>query len=138
MRRQSRSKNRLERHDRLSRTQIIVSRQVSLCSRGPNTETLISNSANMSYACNMLVVTDSAPSKRLLGTVNGTAQMLASLMRAIGPTFASSFFALSVSHHLAGGKLVFYCMMGVSCVGAASALRLHHGGRASNEESAEE
>lgn len=86
----------------------------------------------------MLVVTDSAPSKRLLGTVNGTAQMLASLMRAIGPTFASSFFALSVSHHLAGGKLVFYCMMGVSCVGAASALRLHHGGRASNEESAEE
>lgn len=92
----------------------------------------------MSYACNMLVVTDSAPSKRLLGTVNGTAQMLASLMRAIGPTFASSFFALSVSHHLAGGLLVFYFMIGVTILGAASAFRLHGGGRASNEETVEE
>lgn len=32
-------------------------------------------SGNMSYACNMLVVTDAAPSRRLLGSLNGTAQM---------------------------------------------------------------
>ncbi|GAA5880633.1 hypothetical protein JCM16303_004290 [Sporobolomyces ruberrimus] len=95
---------------------------------------LLKSFGNMSYACNMLVVTDSAPSKRLLGTLNATAQMCSSLMRSIGPTFASSFFALSVSHHLAGGLLVFYFMIVLACVSAASTFWLHEGGRASNEQ----
>ncbi|GAA6004980.1 hypothetical protein JCM11491_002297 [Sporobolomyces phaffii] len=95
---------------------------------------LLKSIGNMSYATNMLVVTDSAPSKRLLGTLNGTAQMCSSLMRSIGPTFASSFFALSVSHHLAGGLLVFYFMIALSCVAAASTLWLHEGGRASKDD----
>ena len=34
-----------------------------------------STSANMAYACNMIHITDSAPSKRLLGSLNGVAQM---------------------------------------------------------------
>ncbi|GAA5892611.1 MFS transporter [Sporobolomyces salmoneus] len=95
---------------------------------------LLKSIGNMSYACNMLVVTDSAPSKRLLGTLNGTAQMCSSLMRSIGPTFASSFFALSVSHNLAGGLLVFHFMIVLAVMAAASTLWLHEGGRASNEE----
>jgi hypothetical protein len=59
-------------------------------------------------------------------------------MRSIGPTFASSFFALSVSHHLAGGLLVFYFMIALACVAAASTFWLHEGGRASNEEPIED
>ncbi|GAA5927688.1 MFS transporter [Sporobolomyces koalae] len=90
---------------------------------------------NMSYACNMLVITDAAPSKRLLGTLNGTAQMCSSVTHAIGPTLASSFFALSVSHRLAGGLLVFYFMVLLACVSSASTFWLQEGGRASNEQS---
>ncbi|GAA5983821.1 hypothetical protein JCM5350_007560 [Sporobolomyces pararoseus] len=95
---------------------------------------LLKSIGNMSYACNMLVITDSAPSKRLLGSLNGTAQMCSSLMRSIGPTFASSFFALSISHHLAGGLLVFYFMIVLACLATLSTFWLHEGGRASNEQ----
>ncbi|GAA6062569.1 hypothetical protein JCM10212_004882 [Sporobolomyces blumeae] len=94
---------------------------------------LLKSFGNMAYACNMLTVTDSAPSKRLLGTINGVAQMCSSLMRSVGPFLASSFFALSVSRHLLGGLLVFYVMIAVACVSAASTFWLHEGGRASNE-----
>ncbi|GAA5994481.1 uncharacterized protein JCM10292_002088 [Rhodotorula paludigena] len=90
--------------------------------------------ANMSYACNMLTITDAAPSKKLLGTLNGVAQMCSSLMRSIGPACASSLFALSVSHHLLGGKLVYLVMVLLSIGGAAATLRLHEGGRASARE----
>ena len=39
-----------------------------------------------SFPCSMILLTNSAPSLRLLGTVNGTATSLAALGRAIGPT----------------------------------------------------
>lgn len=54
-------------------------------------------------------------------------------MRSIGPTFASSLFALSVSHRLANGLFVFYLMIALALIAAASTLWLHEGGRASNE-----
>ncbi|GAA5986072.1 hypothetical protein JCM11641_005547 [Rhodosporidiobolus odoratus] len=90
--------------------------------------------ANMSYACNMLTLTDAAPSKRLLGSLNGVAQMGSSLMRSLGPFLASSLFAFSVSHsHLLGGQLVFLVMVVVAVVGAASTTALQNKGRASEE-----
>ncbi|TNY17581.1 major facilitator superfamily domain-containing protein [Rhodotorula diobovata] len=98
---------------------------------------LLKSVANMSYACNMIAITDAAPSKRLLGSLNGFAQMASSLMRSIGPFCASSLFALSVSHHLLGGQLVFIVMVLVSVIGAVSTLALHEGGRASAGEDEE-
>ncbi|GAA5986579.1 hypothetical protein JCM10908_003809 [Rhodotorula pacifica] len=86
--------------------------------------------ANMAYACNMITITDSAPSKRLLGSLNGVAQMCASLMRSVGPFGASSLFAFSVSRHLLGGYLVFLVMILLAIAGAAATLALHEGGRA--------
>ncbi|BGO90910.1 hypothetical protein NBRC10512_002338 [Rhodotorula toruloides] len=94
--------------------------------------------ANMSYGCNMLNITDSAPSKRLLGTLNGVAQMVASLMRALGPFTASSLFAFSVSHRLWGGNFVFVVMVLLALVGAGSTFALHEGGRASATEEEEQ
>ncbi|GEM08253.1 MFS multidrug transporter [Rhodotorula toruloides] len=41
--------------------------------------------ANMSYGCNMLNITDSSPSKRLLGTLNGVAQMVACVSPSLLP-----------------------------------------------------
>ncbi|BGP47414.1 hypothetical protein JCM10450v2_003266 [Rhodotorula kratochvilovae] len=92
---------------------------------------LLKSFANMAYATNMITITDAAPSRRLLGTLNGVAQMCSSLMRSIGPFCASSLFALSVSHHLLGGQLVFLVMVLVAIGGAVSTLALHEGGRAS-------
>lgn len=63
--------------------------------------------------------------------------MHSSLMRSIGPFCASSLFALSVSHHLLGGQLVFIVMVLVSVIGAVSTLALHEGGRASAGEDEE-
>ncbi|GAA5906508.1 hypothetical protein JCM6882_004454 [Rhodosporidiobolus microsporus] len=94
--------------------------------------------ANMSYATNMLTLTDAAPSKRLLGTLNGVAQMGSSLMRSIGPFTASSLFAFSVSRpDILGGQLVFLVMVLVAVGGAVSTLWLENKGRASEERRAE-
>ncbi|BGP54898.1 hypothetical protein JCM8202_003408 [Rhodotorula sphaerocarpa] len=98
---------------------------------------ILKSVANMAYACNMITITDSAPSKRLLGTLNGVAQMCSSLMRSIGPFGASSLFAFSVSRHVLGGQLVFYIMIVLALVGAVSTLALHEGGRASAVEAGE-
>ncbi|SCV70961.1 BQ2448_3723 [Microbotryum intermedium] len=81
-------------------------------------------SANCSYGCNMLVITSSAPSRRLLGTLNGLAQMLSSLMRAIGPLVASSLFVISKEKHVLGGQLVWLVWGCVAVLGFVSTLRL--------------
>lgn len=76
--------------------------------------------ANIAYACNMLTITDAAPSRELLGSLNGVAQMLASLCRALGPLAASSLFALSKERRWLGGNLVWYVMVVMACVSAAA------------------
>ncbi|KAL8289976.1 hypothetical protein RQP46_002915 [Phenoliferia psychrophenolica] len=85
---------------------------------------LIKSTANMCYGCNMLAVTSAAPSRRLLGTLNGVAQMCSSLMRAFGPIGASSLFAFSISSHVAGGWLIYFVLIGSAIVGAGVAMLL--------------
>ncbi|GAA6007457.1 hypothetical protein JCM10207_006348 [Rhodosporidiobolus poonsookiae] len=99
---------------------------------------MLKSIANMSYATNMLTLTDAAPSKRLLGTLNGVAQMGSSLMRSVGPFTASSLFAFSVSHpSILNGELVFLVMVLLAGGGAVSTYYLEEGGRASAGEEAE-
>lgn len=77
----------------------------------------------------MLVITSAAPSRQLLGSINGLAQMCSSLMRSIGPVAASSLFAVSIAHlDLFGGQLVFVVMVLVSVAGVGVALLLKEGG----------
>lgn len=65
-----------------------------------------------SYACNMLEITSSAPHRSLLGTLNGLAQMLASLCRSIGPIAASSLFAWSKDRQdVLGGNVVWVAVV---------------------------
>lgn len=70
----------------------------------------------------MLAVTAAAPSRRLLGALNGVAQMCSSLMRSIGPLGASSLFAFSVANHVLGGWLIYYTMIALGVVGAGVSL----------------
>ena len=54
-------------------------------------------------ACMFMYISASTPSRFLLGTTNGLAQLTASSMRAFAPTAASSLFALSLELHTLGG-----------------------------------
>ena len=54
-------------------------------------------------ACMFMYISASAPSRFLLGTTNGLAQLTASSVRAFAPTAASSLFALSLELHTLGG-----------------------------------
>ncbi|KAJ7827454.1 major facilitator superfamily multidrug-resistance, DHA1 sub-family [Mycena leptocephala] len=47
-------------------------------------------------------------------TVNGLAQIVGPTLRSIAPTFASSLFALSVEHHIAGGNMVYIVLIAVA------------------------
>ncbi|KAJ8582656.1 hypothetical protein M405DRAFT_749928, partial [Rhizopogon salebrosus TDB-379] len=54
-----------------------------------------------------LIITNSAPSKNVLGAINGLGQMSASVARAIGPALATSLFAFSKKHNVLNGNAVY-------------------------------
>ncbi|KAG2145349.1 major facilitator superfamily domain-containing protein [Suillus bovinus] len=62
------------------------------------------------YSCIILYINNGTPSKNLLGATNGLAQMLGSVMRAIGPIAVSSLFALSLEKNLLGGTAIYWIM----------------------------
>jgi len=71
------------------------------------------------------LVTEAAPSKALLGSTNGLAQTVASLMRAVGPASSTSLFAFSTERrHILGGGLVWMILLTISIVGIGTSLLL--------------
>ena len=68
----------------------------------------------------MLTITDSSPSRRLLGTLNGVAQMCSSLCRSFGPMAASSLFAFSKERRWLNGNFVWAVMVGVAVLSASA------------------
>ncbi|KAH9935200.1 major facilitator superfamily transporter [Epithele typhae] len=60
---------------------------------------------DMSFGTVFMYVHSSAPNSRSLGAVNGIAQVLASVARAIGPAASTSLFASSLEHNWLGGNL---------------------------------
>ena len=65
-----------------------------------------------------IFITASAPNKASLGTVNGMAQMIVSIMRTVGPASANSLFSLSIDkeHHYMGGYFVYVVLSLIVCV----------------------
>jgi len=61
-----------------------------------------------------VLIVESVPAGGLLGTANGFGQMLASGMRTIAPSLASSLFSVSLQLNLADGNLVYYVLIGMS------------------------
>ncbi|KAJ7036843.1 major facilitator superfamily domain-containing protein [Mycena alexandri] len=76
------------------------------------------------FACTQIFIVDSAPSQKSLGSVNGLAQMVAATLRSIAPSFASSLFSTSVSHHLLGGYFVFFVLCSFSLCAVWASLLL--------------
>ena len=63
-----------------------------------------------------IFVVNSAPSRASLGATNGMAQAVASSMRSIAPSFASSLFSFSLQKRLAGGNMVYFILLGISAI----------------------
>ncbi|KAI9060994.1 MFS general substrate transporter [Trametes sanguinea] len=75
-------------------------------------QSLLSIIINFSYGCVFIFITASAPNKASLGSVNGMAQMVVSIMRTVGPATANSLFSLSIDtqHHYMNGYFVYYAL----------------------------
>ena len=67
-----------------------------------------------SAGCIFIFITASAPNKASLGSVNGIAQLMVSIIRTIGPALANSLFSLSVKHKYLGGYMVYYVLVAIS------------------------
>ncbi|KAJ7671510.1 major facilitator superfamily multidrug-resistance, DHA1 sub-family [Mycena polygramma] len=76
------------------------------------------------YTATMMFTMDAAPSRASLGSVNGLAQMVGTVLRSIAPSFSSSLFALSAEHQIAGGNLVYYVLIVLALVAARCTLLL--------------
>ncbi|KAF7326733.1 Major facilitator superfamily multidrug-resistance DHA1 sub-family [Mycena venus] len=68
-----------------------------------------------SFAATMLFIMHSAPNRASVGSVTGLSQMVGTVARSVAPSIASSLFALSAKHNLAGGYLVYIVLVGVAC-----------------------
>ncbi|KAJ8582658.1 hypothetical protein M405DRAFT_937664 [Rhizopogon salebrosus TDB-379] len=62
---------------------------------------------SMAYASVFLIITNSAPSKNVLGAINGLGQTSASAARAVGLASATSLFAFSKEHNVLNGNAVY-------------------------------
>ncbi|KZO92825.1 member of major facilitator superfamily multidrug-resistance, DHA1 sub-family [Calocera viscosa TUFC12733] len=71
------------------------------------------------FACVMILVNMSSPSRTSLGRVNGAAQTSAAMMRTFGPAAASSLFALSNHRRLAGGMAIYLALGALAVASAA-------------------
>lgn len=61
-----------------------------------------------------------APSRELLGAINGYSQVVQSAVRIIGPGGASILYAVSIRKHLLGGNLVWVVFIVVAVIGVVS------------------
>lgn len=66
---------------------------------------------DMAYGVVFMFITASAPSKNVLGAVNGLSQTSASLARVVGPAFATSLFAFSKEHNILNGNAVYVVLI---------------------------
>lgn len=93
--------------------------------------------ATMAYPSNAILLTNSAPSLLMLGTINGVASSTASLSRAFGPTFSGLLFSAGLQLGYSG--MAWWCSAVIAVAGAMMSLRMSDkGGRMDVDEKADE
>ncbi|KAH9858823.1 MFS general substrate transporter [Lenzites betulinus] len=80
----------------------------------------------LAFSIIMILTRDHAPGSASLGTANGLAELAQSLASTVGPTIASSLFAVSASKHLLGGHLWVVCMLLLSLFNCWVARRIRN------------
>jgi len=71
------------------------------------------------YGCIFIYISAASPNRASLGATNGIAQLLVSIVRAVGPATTTSLFSLSV-----GGGLVYVVLLTISLVAVIFATTL--------------
>jgi len=93
--------------------------------------------ATMAYPSNAILLTNSAPSLLMLGTINGVASSTASLSRAFGPTVSG--FLFSAGLRLGYSGLAWWCSAFIALLGALISLTMSDkGGRMDVDEKTED
>jgi hypothetical protein len=93
--------------------------------------------ATMAYPSNAILLTNSAPSLLMLGTINGVAASTASLSRAFGPTVSG--FLFSAGLRLGYSGLAWWCSAVIALAGALLSLSMtESGGRMDVDEKSDE
>jgi len=77
---------------------------------------IISIGLSFSYGAVFIYISAAAPNRASLGATNGLCQLSVSIMRAIGPAAANSLFSLSMEKGYLHGYMVYYVLIGVTCV----------------------
>ncbi|KAG1841299.1 major facilitator superfamily domain-containing protein [Suillus subalutaceus] len=65
---------------------------------------------NFAYGVSFMYISVASPNRASVGATNGFAQVIVSVMRAVGPAAANSAFSISIERQYLGGNLV-YCVM---------------------------
>lgn len=63
-----------------------------------------------------MFITAAAPSKNVLGSINGMGQTSVAIARAIGPAMATSMYAFSKEHRILGGHAAFVWLVFLAVV----------------------
>jgi MFS family permease len=71
---------------------------------------------SMGYASIHVFIIDSA-SESSLGSINGFAQMVASIMRALAPSISSSLYSTSLEQGYLNGTMAFWILIGITLTG---------------------
>ena len=82
----------------------------------PTTEYLVNPDLT---GCIFIYISASSPNRASLGATNGIAQLLVSIMRAIGPAAATSLFSVSLAEGYLGGGLVYVVLLMISLTSVA-------------------
>jgi MFS family permease len=91
---------------------------------------------SLSYPSLAIILANSSPSKRVLGTLNGAAASSASVCRGFGPTISGAVDSLGGSHHMSG--LAWWAIACVALMGWLPGLMLKESDKPSISEDDEE
>ncbi|KAI0039016.1 MFS general substrate transporter [Auriscalpium vulgare] len=79
---------------------------------------------SLCYGCIFIYLSAASPNRASLGATNGLAQLMVSVMRAVGPAAANSLYSLSIQHNYLGGRLVYIVLLGIAVASAGLAYTL--------------
>lgn len=80
--------------------------------------------SDLGFSSVFMFVSSAAPNKRSLGAMNGLAQTVVSIQRAVGPAAAASLFAFSLQNNILGGQFAYAVLLSLACVGLCVAVQL--------------
>ncbi|KAG1887835.1 major facilitator superfamily domain-containing protein [Suillus subluteus] len=70
----------------------------------------LTSCTNFAYGVSFIYIAAASPNRASVGATNGFAQVIVSVLRAVGPAAANSAFSISIERQYLGGNLV-YCVM---------------------------